>query len=180
MEYIPGEPLGNLLLKEKEQSEKYLETSVKIQRKIHRIQPLPNEVDSMREKLTHQIRFSKSLSDKQKEQTLQRLTSLVNGNSFCHGDFHLFNLIQTDERVVVLDWVDATAGDFRADVCRSYLLYSQVSSEWADLYLQLYCEKSGISKTDVLQWLPIIAAARLSENVATDNQEQLLELVDLY
>ncbi|MGA4722158.1 hypothetical protein [Fictibacillus nanhaiensis] len=78
---------------------------------------------------------------------------------------------------VVLDWIDATSGDVRADVYRSYLLYAQHSENLAELYLHLYCEKSGISKDEIFQWAAIVAAARLSENVSSDNRESLLKIV---
>ena len=67
-------------------------------------------------------------------------------NRLCHGDFHLLNLIMSDDKVTIIDWVDASAGDIRADVCRTYLLYSELSTEVAELYLRLYCEKSGLRK----------------------------------
>ena len=54
-----------------------------------------------------------------------------------------------DNKVVVIDWVDSSAGDIRADVYRTYLLYSQLSIELADLYLRLYCEKSGLLRSEI-------------------------------
>lgn len=69
------------------------------------------------------------------------------------------------------------AGSIRADVYRTYLLYSQYSSELADLYLQLYCKKSGVLRADVLQWSPIIVGARLSENVPLESSERLIEII---
>ena len=44
----------------------------------------------------------------------------------CHGDFHLFNIIQdVKEDVYIIDWVDAVSGCPEADICRTYLLYIQ-------------------------------------------------------
>ena len=98
----------------------------------------------------------------------------------CHGDFHFFNLIMSDHKVTIIDWVDASAGDIRADVYRTYLLYSQFLVELADMYMRLYCEKSGLSKDEIFQWAPIIAAARLSECVSSEKPERLLEIVNQY
>lgn len=80
--------------------------------------------------------------------------------------------------VNVIDWVDASAGDIRADVYRTYLLYSQFSSELADIYLRLYCEKSGLLKSEVFQWAPVIAGARLSENVSSENSGRLIKIIE--
>ncbi|GAE32884.1 phosphotransferase [Halalkalibacter hemicellulosilyticusJCM 9152] len=80
----------------------------------------------------------------------------------------------------MIDWVDSSAGDIRADVYRTYLLYSQFSSELANMYLRLYCEKSRLLSSEVFQWAPIIAGARLSENVSSENSERLMEIISHY
>ncbi len=98
----------------------------------------------------------------------------------CHGDFHLFNLIMSENNVTIIDWVDASSGDIRADICRAYLLYSQFSMELADQYLRLYSDKSGLAKEDIFQWAPIIAGARLSEIVCTEKNERLIEIINFY
>lgn len=50
----------------------------------------------------------------------------------------------------------------------------------ANLYLQLYCEKSGISQNEILIWAPIIAGARLSENVPSEIAHLLIEIVNQF
>lgn len=52
--------------------------------------------------------------------------------------------------------------------------------ELADLYLRLYCAKSDLSKDEIFQWAPIIAGARLSENVSAENSDRLVEIVNHY
>lgn len=180
MEYVKGETLGDLFLKDKEQAEYYLNISVDMQLKIHSIRPDREAIEPMFNKLSHQIENAEKLTGKQKSVLLKKLDSFTYGNRLCHGDFHLFNLIKTDNQVVVIDWVDSSAGDHRADVYRTYLLYSQVSIELADMYLQLYCDKSGILRTNILHWAPVIAGARLAENVSTENSERLLRIVNQY
>lgn len=41
-----------------------------------------------------------------------------------------------DEIATIIDWVDSSAGDIRADI----------AMDLADIYLWLYCQKSGLSK----------------------------------
>ncbi|MHA6253085.1 aminoglycoside phosphotransferase family protein [Oceanobacillus sp. CAU 1775] len=178
MEYIQGETLGELMLKDKEKAEYYLDISVDVQMKIHRIMPNTREMESMVEKLSRQIENSTQLDYKQKANLINKMNSMSYDYRLCHGDFHLFNLIRTDNHVVIIDWVDASAGDIRADVYRTYLLYSQISFELAETYLRIYCEKSGLSKSDVFQWAPIIAGARLAEAVSTESSERLLKIVN--
>ncbi|MFA9559482.1 aminoglycoside phosphotransferase family protein [Evansella sp. AB-rgal1] len=181
MEFIKGETLGDLVFKDKKQAEYYLNISVDMQLKIHSINPKPEAIEAMYDKLYRQIETMNKLDEKQKIELLKKLDSFTYENRLCHGDFHIFNLIKTDNnKVVVIDWVDASAGDIYADVYRTYLLYSQVSSELADMYLRLYCEKSGILKSEVFQWAPVIAGARLSESVSTENSERLMKIINHY
>ncbi|MFJ7826591.1 aminoglycoside phosphotransferase family protein [Psychrobacillus sp. NPDC096623] len=178
MEYVKGETLGDLMLKDKEQAEYYLNVSVDMQFEIH--SKIPDAIEPMYDKLYRQIETVNKLDKRQKSYLLKRLESFTYENRLCHGDFHLFNLIMTDNRVVVIDWVDSSAGDIRADIYRTYLLYSQFSSELADMYLRLYCERSGLLRSEVFQWAPIIAGARLSESVSSENSERLMKIINHY
>ncbi|WP_062050444.1 aminoglycoside phosphotransferase family protein [Bacillus sp. JCM 19034] len=178
MEYVKGETLGDLMFKDKEQAEYYLDISVNIQLEIHSV--IPGVIEPMFDKLFRQIESVNELDKTKKNYLLKKLDSFTYENRLCHGDFHLFNLIKTDNQVVVIDWVDSSAGDIRADVYRTYLLYSQLSSELADMYLRLYCEKSGLLRSEVFQWAPIIAGARLSESVSSEKSERLIDIINHY
>ena len=178
MEYIKGRTIGETLSQNIEHAEYYLSISVDIQQKIHMI--VADTLEPMSEKLSRQIKSTDNLDEKQKTALLKRLDTMTFEKRLCHGDFHIFNLIMTDKKVTIIDWVDSSAGDIHADIYRTYLLYSQVSVELADLYLNLYCEKSGLSKDDVFQWAPIIAGARLSECVSSEKSERLIEIVNHY
>lgn len=180
MEYIKGRTLGDLYLGNKEQAEYYLTVSVDIHQKIHRVIPDLKASELMYDKLCRQIKAADSLTEKYKNDLLRRLDTMTIENRLCHGDLHLFNLILADERVYIIDWVDSSAGDIRADVCRTYLLYSLYFSELADSYLQIYCKKSGLSKEEILQWAPIIAGAALSERMSTENAAHLIKIINSY
>ena len=110
----------------------------------------------------------------------KQLNSFSTEKRLCHGDFHLFNLIESDNRVTIIDWVDSSSGDIRADVCRTYLLYLEVSRDLAEMYLRLYCLKSGLAKEEILVWLPVIAGARLSEYLSQDKTNYLLNIIYMH
>ncbi|WP_419958903.1 phosphotransferase [Psychrobacillus sp. BM2] len=178
MEYIKGRTLGDLLTENMEQAEYYINISIDIQQKIHMIKA--DSFEPMSEKLRRQIKSVHNLDEKQKSYLIQKMDSMTFENRLCHGDFHLFNLIMSDNKVTIIDWVDSSVGDIRADIYRTYLLYSQFLPELAEMYLRLYCEKSGLSKYDVFQWAPIIAGARLSENVSSEKTERLMDIINYY
>jgi len=177
MEYVKGRTLGDLLLKNMNKAAYYMNISIDIQREIHSI--VTDSPEAMSTKLNKQINSVDLLDQKRKAVLLEKLEKMTYEKRLCHGDFHMFNLIMSNNnKVTIIDWVDASAGDLRADVYRTYLLYEQFSRELADMYLHIYCKKSGLSKNDVLQWAPVIAGARLSENVASENNERLMKIVE--
>jgi len=177
MEYVKGKTVGDLLMKNMELAEHYISICVNVQQKIHAIVVDSDLLEPMLEKLHRQIESIHNLDEKQKGKLLRKLNSMVYEPRLCHGDFHPFNLIMSNDNVKIIDWVDSSSGDIRADVCRTYLLYSQSSIELAEMYLRIYCKSSGLSKDEVFQWAPIIAGARLSENISSENKEHLKKLV---
>lgn len=133
MEYIAGEPLGEKMLANQERTEECLSSSVDIQIHLHQINADP--LESMSDKLYRKIQSAPLISENQKEKLLSGLKRIHYDPKLCHGDFHIFNLLQTNEGIYIIDWIDATSGDIRADVYRTYLLYSQHDPELADCYL---------------------------------------------
>ncbi|GGA76406.1 phosphotransferase family protein [Ornithinibacillus halotolerans] len=176
MEYVEGQTLGELFLRNKEKAIDYINMSINVQKEIHSI--TTTSLESMTSKLKRQILSTKKITENQKTILNTLLDKMSFEEKLCHGDFHLFNLILSkDGTVYIIDWVDASVGDIRADICRSYLLYLQFSEELAEQYLSLYCEKSGLEIDEILKWAPIIAAARLAENVASEDEERLLNII---
>jgi len=175
MAYVEGQTLGEDLLSNPDIAEELLLISVREQ---IRIQSHPVEgIEQMKEKLARQINEANGIEETCRINLLDKMSNMPMGNQLCHGDFHLFNVIQTEKRCMILDWVDAAAGSPEADACRSYLLYLSYDRQIAQKYLDLYCSKSGVEKASVLDWKPILAAARLSESVPDKDREQLRSIV---
>lgn len=163
MEHVKGDNIGDLLLNNLNEAERYITFVL------------------MRERLERQIKSVHKLDENKKKNILLKLDSITLDFRLCHGDFHPFNLILSkEEKVKVIDWVDASSGDIRADVFRTYLLYSQSSVELAEMYLHIYCSRTGLSRDEVFQWAPIIIAARFSEKVSPQNEVYLKRLLNQY
>ncbi|HEK9099100.1 aminoglycoside phosphotransferase family protein [Bacillus pfraonensis] len=180
MEYVKGKTVGDLLIQNMERAEHYIGICVNTQQKVHAVVSDSDLLELMSEKLHRQIESVRYLDEKQKNKLLRKLDSMVFEPRLCHGDFHPFNLIMNNDDVKIIDWVDASSGDICADVYRTYLLYAQSSVELAEMYLRIYCKNTGLSRDNVLDWAPIIAGARLSENLSSENIEHLKRLVDQY
>lgn len=173
MEYIQGPTLGDLL-RNAGQAEPLLTRSARLQFAMHAT--TITELEPMRGKLSRQLQAAGELSADCRAALLERLADMPFENKLCHGDFHIFNLIQAVTRTVIIDWADASSGSPFADACRTYLLYKEVSPELAELYLQLYCRQSRCSAGDILVWAPIIAGARLSEQIPAANAALMLAI----
>lgn len=120
------------------------------------------------------------LNKKQKRDLLKELNKIDYTAYLCHGDLHPFNVLidEKKDETIIIDWVDASAGDIRADVYRTYLLLSGSNQELADLYVNQYCSTSEITQDEVFQWGPIIAGARLFEVVPSENKQRLINVVN--
>ncbi|PEW02798.1 aminoglycoside phosphotransferase [Bacillus cereus] len=180
MEYVKGENVGDLLLNNLNEAGHYINICVNEQKKIHAICVNPDEMEPMRERLERQIKSVYNLNEKQKENILKKLDSIKFEPRLCHGDFHPYNLISSNDNVKIIDWVDASSGDIRADVFRTYLLYAQASVELAEMYLHIYCRNTDLSRNEIFQWAPIIIAARFSEKVSPQNEVHLNRLLHQY
>lgn len=180
MEYVEGESVGELLLNNLSKAEHFISICVSIQQKIHAISVSPDEIEPMKERLYRQINSVHSLDEKQKGNILKRLDSIIFEPRLCHGDFHPFNLIMSNDDVNIIDWVDASSGDIRADVFRTYLLYAQSYIELAEMYLQIYCSNTDLTRDKIFQWAPIIIAARFSEEISPQNEVYLKRLLNQY
>lgn len=176
MEYASGAAMGELLLRDPTTMQASFSRVVEIQREVHsKIAP---ELRAMSDRLREKIDSVRQLANRQKSGLLSMLDDIGDESHLCHGDLHVLNLIVDDSRVMIIDWMDATRGDIRLDVCRSYLLYSGVDADVATYYLHEFCHQSGLDQNEIMRWLPVIAAARLSEGIDAEEEQRLLSLIE--
>lgn len=168
MDYIEGNNLNECLLSDINNAKYYIDIMVDLQIDIHsKNLKLPL---SLKDKLKDKIWGNEIIDSNKRKKLLEILNELPEENSLCHGDFHGNNIINNCNGYFVIDWIDATNGCPSADVCRTYMIYSFYSKELANMYLETYCTKSKKTTKEILDWLPVVAAARLSEN--NENEKQ--------
>ena len=137
---------------------------------------LPSQSD----RLDHKIREARSLSEPLRVAALRALRALPSRKALCHGDFHPENVLLSRRGPVVIDWIDATAGHPVGDVARTIVLIRcsalprQALRRWRTrlrrslflrAYLSGYSRQSPIRRGELRRWLPVVAAARLSEDI---------------
>ncbi len=163
-------------------------TFAEIQVRMHNcVRP---ELPSGRESLEWSIKQAPSLDDELRACALERLAGLPDGQAVCHGDFHPDNVVMSHRGPVVIDWMTATRNNPVADVARTTLLIlggapppgtSRVKRALIPLfrralysaYLRRYLELRPCPKALIEEWLPVMAAARLNEGIAPEEQALL-------
>lgn len=174
MAYINGQPVARPGMDKNERKDA-IHTLVKLQCEVHRVRTskLPKQTDRLARKINNT-----RLEEPIKTDLLSLLARLDNGSdNLCHGDFHPYNILYDGAKHWIIDWVDATTGNPLADACRTYLIFKQYLSRSAGIYLRAFCKEASSKQDDVLAWLPIIAAARLNENMDDKSRAWLLDLV---
>lgn len=171
-EYVPGRTLEELMEENPDKLEEYMEQMVDLHLHIHaQACPLLNK---LKEKTMRSLKAVEQLDDSQRYELQTRLDGMPKHTKLCHGDFNPSNIIVGDDgKLYVIDWVHASQGNASADVARTYLLLALKDKKKAELYMDIFCEKTGTEKRYVQGWLPIVAAAQLSYK--RPEEKELLE-----
>lgn len=129
----------------------------------------------LKARLADRIGRAGQLGDAERSGLLDRLAALPDGDRLCHGDFHPLNVMVDGDDATIIDWLDATGGPPQADVARAYLLALRHMRALAEPYLAARLAGAAFDRMAVMDWLPVLAAARLAEDVP-DEEPWLLSL----
>ncbi|MCL2364540.1 MAG: aminoglycoside phosphotransferase family protein [Defluviitaleaceae bacterium] len=154
-----------------------VDTLVGLQRAVHKIDASgqPKQCD----RFVHRIKQTHHINDAQKSQLLAKMKQLdTHAMQLCHGDFHPLNILYDGRMHWIIDWVNACAGNPLADACRTYLIFTEHIPHLAEVYLRVFCQAAEVSCDDVLVWRPIVAAARLVENMSGEKRTMLLNIIN--
>ncbi len=177
MDLIDGKTIAQLMDENPDKSDKYLNTFVDLQIKMHEKKvPLLNK---LKDKMTRKISETDFSATVRYELNV-RLESMPKHTKLCHGDYNPSNVIITENGdAYIIDWAHATQGNASADVARTYLLFRLAKKEdMAEKYLKLFCKKSDTARQYVLKWLPIVAASQ-SVKGKPEEKEFLSKWVDV-
>lgn len=154
-----------------------------------------SELPSQRSGFVYAIENAPQLPAALKQAVLRRLDRLPDGRAVCHGDYHPGNLLVTRRGLVVIDWMTASHGNPVADVARTTLMFrlarvpeyysaetqqavDEARRSFYEAYLSAYLSLCPFPVDEIEMWIPVLAAARLSENIA-EEEADLLKLVEL-
>ena len=137
------------------------------------------EIPSQQQILSRKIRHADALPGHLRAKALTALETLPDRNRLCHGDFHPNNILMTSRGEIIIDWIDASNGNPLADVARTTIIAlgavetHQIQGLLPNIlirllhaaYIHYYFKLSPGGKAEYNRWIPIVAAARLSENI---------------
>jgi tRNA A-37 threonylcarbamoyl transferase component Bud32 len=138
------------------------------------------DIPDQYQRLVNKINSASALPNDLQLKALGALEDMPKGKRLCHGDFHPGNILVSDNKAVTIDWVDATLGNPLADLARTAILHlgavhtRQISNPlhkimariFHDRYIRTYFTLRPGGEGEYTRWQPIVAAARLSENIA--------------
>ena len=144
------------------------------------------DIPEQHHKLRNKIKHADVLRSELRNRAFSALESMPGGDRLCHGDFHPGNIMVTDQDEVVIDWIDSSLGNPLSDLARSTIIaLGAVESDqiqyplqklairiFHTAYTRHYFSLRPGGEDKYARWLPIVAAARLSENIS--NLEQWL------
>ena len=147
---------------------------------------------SYKDRLRYDIGKTSQLTDELRKKAFATLDALPDGQNLCHGDYHPGNVFLTNHGPVIIDWMTACSGSPWADVARTSLILSigakaagkqvrPIIRAAIKLYHRTYLHRYQARKADTTNefplWMPLIAAARLSENIIPE-REALIKIVE--
>ena len=130
------------------------------------------EMPILRDKLARGVENASEVAEHIREQALECLAGLPDGDSICHGDFHPDNIIMTKSGPVIIDWSDGVIGRPAADVARTVVLVESgaplvgmirrgvigvARRVFLSFYLREYFRLTGMTRDEVRPWMLPVA-----------------------
>jgi len=143
---------------------------------------------SFKANLARTIRNLEGLPSDLLKTALERLDRLPEGETLCHCDFHPDQVLMTSNGLVVLDWMTACTSQPAADVARTEVIINfsplpqvawpvkQLAGLLRKVFFRTYLKRYGelnpaVTATEVEEWLPIVALARLAEKIPGEKSQ---------
>jgi aminoglycoside phosphotransferase (APT) family kinase protein len=169
---------------------KHARSLAELQNQIH--QRLIIGLPSYKDRLHYDLSQTTHLTEDLGRKALHLLEQLPDGQNICHGDYHPENVLITKGGPVVIDWMTACSGSPWADIARTSLILTVgvkaagkhiplflriMVGLYQRMYLQRYQSLRADTHDELRQWVPVIAAARLNENIIPE-REALIRIVE--
>ncbi len=177
-ERITGIPMNNVAEHRPWRGKYYARRMAELHVKMHTA-AVQVDIPRQRQRLIDKIHGASALPGPVRSKALAALEAMPDGDRLCHGDFHPGNILITARGEMIIDWIDATLGNPLSDLARTSILIrggtaSKQNANFLekkfvkavhDEYIRHYFSLRPGGEQEYNRWLPIVAAARLSENI---------------
>lgn len=180
---IDGPSMWQLMLDQPDRVVALTEELAQVHRHIQQI-GLPEGIPDLVDRLEAKIGEVEELTSEERDEGRAMIAGLPRGAALLHGDLHPGNVLLSADGPVVIDWFDAAIGHPVADVIRSSLLMrpwperpSVLHLPGADqtvlgpmhaAYTSHFAAVLGAAERDLCRWESVMAAARMAEQVTSD------------
>jgi aminoglycoside phosphotransferase (APT) family kinase protein len=188
LERVAGPTMWQRMREAPAEVPRLIDSLVGLQTELHAttVRGLPDLARRLGSKIDEAVQVS--ASERQEAQVL--LSTMPRASALCHGDIHPANVVVAERGMVILDWFDAATGHSAADCVRSSLLMRPPpngaaqpahldgsSSDFLDWvhagYLAALARRSLIEPDAFARWEAVVAVARMSEPVPSDDLVEL-------
>lgn len=179
-ERINGKTLTDIILKQPWLFTSFVYQMARFQYSIHK--QTTNSIPTQKEKFTRTISLSSNILGDRVNRILDYIDRLPDGDNICHGDLYLSNIINSNNKLVAIDWSAGYRGDPSGDVARTCLIINSPAvlpgtpdimaamskfpkslTCWA--YLNEYMKISKIKYKDIDAWMLPVAASKLKDRI---------------
>jgi len=157
MDQVKGKSLYDIATEDPSRLEETLDKVVEMQIAMHKVSA--GVFRPLKMVLGANIAASPGLTPEEKDRLTADLARLPDGLSICHGDFHGGNILFDKKTYIIIDWAEVACGAPAGDACRTYMDYFMGSRDLAEAYLKKYTAASGLSRDEILAWLPVTAGS---------------------
>ena len=172
-DYIEGDTVAELMEENPAKKDKYLALLADTQLEL--LSHTAYDVRKLTQSIEHDIKALTQLDEVKRYELMTLLSSMPDHDKLCHGNFGPENvIIDGMDKVFIVDWVAAARGNAGADMAKTYLKLTLNSSEDAEKYIRLLCEKTGYDRQYIYEWLPLMAASCLNEKGFSEKEKGVL------
>jgi uncharacterized protein (TIGR02172 family) len=175
-ERVAGESMGAMCLRKPWKAFTYAKVLAQLHAQMHNCH-FQADVPAQRSRIQSKINDAQALPAVLKTRLLSAADELPEGDRVCHGDFHPENVLVSDKESTVIDWIDSSRGNPLADVARTTVILIGSAESGRNPFLRLFIKAFHAAylkeyfrlrpggEDEYHRWMPIVAAARLSENI---------------
>lgn len=184
---VEGKTLVEILLSDLERIADYGVQTARLHAELAMDEVWAEDLDQGKDYFLGRLASIEALTANQKKEIKTYLGCLEEGQALCHGDLHPDNILYSDGRLLIIDWMNGYIGHPASDAARTLMMMIgpldpemfpehmigqvlQVRETYRDAYVEAYTKLTGISQATIESWLLPNMAIRLGEGIEYEHE----------